>query len=367
MLNSLGNKKMGDIYLDNIDLNEKEFNEKKIVLESKLRRIMITLTNECNFRCKMCRWSIRKKDLTLPDEYIKQITKLFPYLDYIAWQGGEVFLVDYFKDVFRKIMQYPNILQEITTNASLITEDWAELISMSNIRLIVSIDSLDKETFSHIRRGGSLEDVIRNISLINKARERNNNTRFEMGLNIIVMRSNYKELETFIDFAKQYKFNFLNFMYLVDTLAPEEHIFEPLDLEPLNYLRESMPKIINRARDYGIRVCYEFEPLLSRGSIVINISSLMGSISDNKSGGGYSYRISKAALNMVSKNLSIDWADKGIIILNMHPGWVRTDMGGTQAPLSKKISVRGMIDVIKKVKDRDSGKFINYDGAELPW
>ena len=114
-------------------------------------------------------------------------------------------------------------------------------------------------------------------------------------------------------------------------------------------------------------IAKEFEPLLSRGSIVINISSLMGSISDNKSGGGYSYRISKAALNMVSKNLSIDWADKGIIILNMHPGWVRTDMGGTNAPLSKKISVGGMIDVIKKVKELDSGKFINYDGVELPW
>jgi len=93
----------------------------------------------------------------------------------------------------------------------------------------------------------------------------------------------------------------------------------------------------------------------------------MGSISDNKSGGGYSYRVSKSALNMVSKNLSIDWADKGIIILNMHPGWVQTDMGGTKAPLSKKISVRGMIDVIDKVKEHDSGKFINYDGAELPW
>lgn len=114
-------------------------------------------------------------------------------------------------------------------------------------------------------------------------------------------------------------------------------------------------------------IAKEFEPLLSQGSIVLNISSLLGSISDNKSGGEYSYRVSKSALNMVSKNLSIDWADRGIIILNMHPGWVQTDMGGTKAPLSKKISVRGMIDVIDKVKEHDSGKFINYDGAELPW
>lgn len=254
---------MSSVYLENISLNEKEFKDKKTVLESKVRRIMVTLTNKCNFKCKMCRWSIRKKVLTLADKYIEQIVKLLPYLDYVAWQGGEVFLVDYFKDIFKKIIQYPHIVQEITTNASLITEDWAELISASNIRLIVSIDSLNKETYACIRKGGCLEEIIRNISLINKARERNNKTKFDSGINIIVMRSNYKELELFVDFASQYKFNFLNFMYLVDTLASEEHIFEPPDSEAISYLRETMPKIIDRADRLGIRVCYEFEPLLS--------------------------------------------------------------------------------------------------------
>ncbi len=253
---------MNDIYLENINLNEKEFKENKTVLESKMTRVMVTLTNKCNFKCKMCRWSIRKEDSTLPERYIGQIVKLFPYLDYIAWQGGEVFLVDYFKDIFKKIIQYPNIVQEITTNVSLISEEWAELISMSNISLIVSIDSLDNETYARIRRGGKLEDVTRNLSLINKARERNNETKFNSGINIIVMRSNYKELDSFVDFALQYKFNFLNFMYLVDTLAPEEHIFEPLDRQALDYLRESIPKIIDKARSLGIDVCYEFAPLL---------------------------------------------------------------------------------------------------------
>lgn len=254
---------MSNIYLENINLNEREFKEKKIVLESKMTRIMVTLTNKCNFKCKMCRWSIRKKDITLPEKYMEQIVALFPYLDYIAWQGGEVFLIDYFKDIFKKIIQHPNIVQEITTNGSLITEEWAELISLSNIRLIVSIDSLNKEIFAYIRKGGRLEDIIRNISLINKAREINNKTKFESGVNVIVMRSNYKELELFVEFAQQYKFNFLNFMYLVDTLALDEHIFEPLDFEAINYLRESIPKIIDKAKSLGIRVCYEFEPLLS--------------------------------------------------------------------------------------------------------
>ena len=268
---------MNDIYLENIDLNEKEFKEKRFILESKPTRIMVTLTNRCNFKCKMCRWAIRKKDLTLPAHFIEQIEKLFPYLDYIAWQGGEVFLVGYFKEIFKKIIQFPNIIQEITTNASLITEEWAELLSTSNTRLIVSIDSLNKDTYAYIREGGDLDDTIRNLSLISKARERNNKTNFFVtGLNIVVMRSNYKELESFVEFAQQYRFNFLNFMYLVDTLAPEEHIFEPLDLEALDYLRVSIPRIIERSRGLGINVCYEFEPILSNSYTATKTTSDLG-------------------------------------------------------------------------------------------
>lgn len=254
---------MNDIYLENINLNEREFLEKRIVLESKPIKILVTLTNRCNFKCRMCRCSIRTEDLTLPYEYISQITALLPYLNYVGWQGGEVFLVDYFKDVFKEICQYPHIVQEITTNASLISEEWAEIISASNIRLIVSIDSLNKKTFANIRKGGRLEDVIRGASLIKKAREKNNKTIFDSGINIIVMQSNYKELESFVEFARDYKFNFLNFMYLVDNLALEEHIFEPLDFNALNYLRESMTRLIDRAKNLGIGVCYEFEPFLS--------------------------------------------------------------------------------------------------------
>jgi sulfatase maturation enzyme AslB (radical SAM superfamily) len=254
---------MDNVYSENVKLNEKEFKEKRTILESKMKRILITLGSKCNYRCRMCWRSTRKKDTTLPERCMEQIVRFFPYLNYIAWQGGEVFLVDYFKDIFKKIIQYPNIVQEITTNGSLITEDWVELISMSNIKLIVSIDSLNKETFAYIRRGGRLDDVIKNISLINKAREKNNKTKFESGVNIVVMRSNYKELESFVDFAQQYNFNFLNFMYLVGDLVPEEHLFVPLDTEAVDYLRESIPKIVDKAKSFGISVCYEFEPLLS--------------------------------------------------------------------------------------------------------
>ena len=105
--------------------------------------------------------------------------------------------------------------------------------------------------------------------------------------------------------------------------------------------------------------------LLGKGSTIVNISSLMGSI-DDSSGGSYSYRISKSALNMVTKNLHQDLNSKGITVVAFHPGWVRTRMGTPIAPVSKNRSVSGMLKVLEEQNDI-SGKFINFKGEELPW
>ena len=70
---------------------------------------------------------------------------------------------------------------------------------------------------------------------------------------------------------------------------------------------------------------------------------------------------------MVTKSLSVDVRDRNIIAMVIHPGWVKTDMGGDNAPLSIKDSVRGMIKVIANLKEGDSGKFLRYNGDVLPW
>jgi NAD(P)-dependent dehydrogenase (short-subunit alcohol dehydrogenase family) len=101
--------------------------------------------------------------------------------------------------------------------------------------------------------------------------------------------------------------------------------------------------------------------------LVVAISSTMGSIAKNADGGEYIYRSSKAALNMANKTLAIDLKDKGITVVSMHPGWVKTAMGGEQAPLMPEESVSSMIDVIDKLTPKDNGTFINYDGTILPW
>ncbi len=119
-------------------------------------------------------------------------------------------------------------------------------------------------------------------------------------------------------------------------------------------------------------------PLLITQSIIKNvekssegkiyfISSKVGSIEDNKSGGMYIYRSSKTALNQVVKSLSIDLKPLGISVISLHPGWVRTEMGGPNALISVEESVNGMIDVISNTSIINSGQFINYDGTRLPW
>lgn len=97
------------------------------------------------------------------------------------------------------------------------------------------------------------------------------------------------------------------------------------------------------------------------------MSSLMGSMADNGSGGAYLYRSSKAALNAVAKSLSLDLAGRGVISVVLHPGWVQTDMGGDHAPLTPRDSVDGMRRVVHGLRPSDSGKFLAFDGRELPW
>jgi NAD(P)-dependent dehydrogenase (short-subunit alcohol dehydrogenase family) len=118
-----------------------------------------------------------------------------------------------------------------------------------------------------------------------------------------------------------------------------------------------------------LRMVERFADLVERsdGKTVVNISSIMGSIADNGSGGEYIYRSSKAALNMVTKSLAVDLAGRGIKVVSFHPGWVRTDMGGAGASISPEESVQGMRRTIAGLTAADSGRFFNYDGAPLEW
>lgn len=106
---------------------------------------------------------------------------------------------------------------------------------------------------------------------------------------------------------------------------------------------------------------------MSRLRRVVHVSTLMASLGDNTSGGWWSYRISKAALNMAVRNLAEEYGREGFVHVAMHPGWVRTEMGGAEAPLSAEESVRGMLKVIDRLDARDNGAFVDWQGKRLPW
>jgi NAD(P)-dependent dehydrogenase (short-subunit alcohol dehydrogenase family) len=105
----------------------------------------------------------------------------------------------------------------------------------------------------------------------------------------------------------------------------------------------------------------------SKLKTIVTITSMMGSIADNRGGGSYLYRSSKAAVNMVVKSLSIDLKPAGITAVVFHPGWVKTDMGGPNALVSAEQSVSGMRRLIVRLTIADSGKFFGYDNREILW
>ena len=105
----------------------------------------------------------------------------------------------------------------------------------------------------------------------------------------------------------------------------------------------------------------------SRNKVIATVGSLMGSLTDNRSGGHYVYRSSKAAVHMVVRSLAADLREQKITAVVLHPGWVHTEMGGKEAPLSPAESVQGLRRVLHSLRIEDSGRFFNYDGRELPW
>jgi NAD(P)-dependent dehydrogenase (short-subunit alcohol dehydrogenase family) len=116
-------------------------------------------------------------------------------------------------------------------------------------------------------------------------------------------------------------------------------------------------------------VAQKFLDLLKKGKSpkIINVSSEAGSISTMDHFRGYYYFGSKAALNIFTRSMAWDPDTAGIITIALHPGWVRTDMGGSNADLSVTESAEGILKVIARLTSEDNGRFYTWDGKEYPW
>ncbi|MBT4763221.1 MAG: SDR family oxidoreductase [Bdellovibrionaceae bacterium] len=115
------------------------------------------------------------------------------------------------------------------------------------------------------------------------------------------------------------------------------------------------------------RIVKAFEKFLGEGSKLGLVSSRVGSVTDNTSSDNYGYRISKAALNMLGKNLSIDLKDKNILVAMLHPGYVKTKMTKFNGLIEAPEAVQGLIKRMDKLSLENSGGFWHTNGEKLPW
>ena len=127
-------------------------------------------------------------------------------------------------------------------------------------------------------------------------------------------------------------------------------------------LTQSLLPLLKRAAS-----CASSKPLGWEKAAIINMSSVLGSISENDGGGLYPYRCSKVALNAATKSLSIDLLKDGIIACTIHPGWVKTEMGGPRALITIDESVQGMLKLFASLNQHSNGGFFKYDGTVMKW
>ncbi len=151
---------------------------------------------------------------------------------------------------------------------------------------------------------------------------------------------------------------------VIDRLVNNAGILERTSLEQLDF--DSMERQFRVNALGPLRVTAALLPRLGAGSSVFIITSRMGSIDDNTSGGSYGYRMSKAAVNMAGKSLAVDLQEAGIGVFLLHPGWVATDMTG-QTGIDVGDSARGLIQRMDELDIARTGTFWHQEGYELPW
>ena len=138
--------------------------------------------------------------------------------------------------------------------------------------------------------------------------------------------------------------------------------FKDLDIDRLG-------RVFNVNSLGALRVIQALLPNLNKSQqkIVASVSSRMGSIEQNSSGGVMGYRASKTALNSFNKSLAIEFASEGFVFVVLHPGWVRTDMTSDRATYSPQESANGLFKVVSNLKPKDNGKFYDLHGKEITW
>ena len=220
-------------------LNYIEYATKQSVLKSVPQILFISLTSKCNLHCVMCDSNSFKYKLTKKAE--KEIINLLPKIQDITWCGGEPLLYDNIENLFD--LAYKNsVNQVIITNGLLLNDNIINKLIKYNIITHISIDAPNKELYEKIRKGSNFDILINNLLIL---KNKTKNIKFDLYLNCIVMKENYKHLEDMIFFAN--KFGFTKIFFL--ALNSRENYDEIIE-----YLKKKIPTYYNLAKKYNITI-----------------------------------------------------------------------------------------------------------------
>lgn len=184
------------------------------------------------------------------------------------------------------------------------------------------------------------------------------------GLNVVFRALDVSRSESIDQFVRQLK----NDGRKIDVLVNNAGIMFGSDEEndTSNDYRECLRQTME-TNVYGpLELSEKLAPLMNDGGHIINLSSGMGQLSD-MGGGWHSYRISKAAINAVTRILAAELSDQGIKVNSVSPGWAKTDMGGESAPLSPEQGVQTIVWLATQSKDSPTGSFFDEDQDRMPW
>ena len=238
-----------DKFLNNKALNEYEISNRKEILESKPRAMIGMIMNKCNISCRICGiWA--RPNWQEPDRILREIVELFPYMEDICWQGGEVFYMKEFNSMLAEGVKYSNLNQVIFTNGLLLDETNLDIIAKGNVELVLSIDGASKETYEYIRRGASFETLCKKLELIKEVRK-STGAKINTYYNPVICKTNYKEILDMVEFAHKYEFTSITLNPIRGV--PELNIFEPIDKKAFEFMRKIIPIAEAKSKEYGIR------------------------------------------------------------------------------------------------------------------
>ncbi|XP_058443772.1 C-signal [Malaya genurostris] len=228
---------------------------------------------------------------------------------------------------------------------------------------------------SFLKHPSSPRHIIATCRNIQQAEELNSLAQEHANLHILQI--DLKDIDKYEDFARQVESivqdNGLNVLFNNAGISPKSTrlgFVKSDDLVETFVTNTVAPIMLTKALVPQLKKAAEFNasaPIGPQRACIINMSSILGSIEANSDGGLYAYRTSKSALNAATKSMSIDLKPNNIMAVVLHPGWVRTDMGGSKAPLSVEQSCTKIVQTVMTLSEQHNGSFLQYDGRQLQW